>query len=79
MARWIFLFQRTMCKHEHDQGEEQTRTRWNMSSTEQTEVAHLTAKFPVVDIKVFDKAEENIQYVQVNHIIEKPKIVSAQA
>ena len=50
----------------------------NVSSTEQSETARLTACFPIVDVKDYDIAEKTFHYIQVNHMIEKPKIVSAE-
>ena len=51
----------------------------NVSSTDESEVARPTASFPIVDLKDDVMAEKTIHYIQVNHIIEKPKIVDAEA
>ena len=51
----------------------------NVSSTEENEVARPTASFPIVDLEGYDIAEKANHYIQVNHIIENPKIVIAEA
>ena len=44
------------------------------SSTEECEVAKSSSNFPIVDLKDYDIIEKTIQYIQVNHMIEKPKM-----
>ena len=52
----------------------------NVSSTEGSEVARPTASFPIVDLKDHEIAEKKtFHYIQVNYMIEKPKIVNAEA
>ena len=50
-----------------------------MSSTEESEVARPTGSFRILDLKDYDIAEETINYIHVNHMIKKPKIVYAEA
>ena len=50
----------------------------NVSSTKETEVARPTATFPILDLKGYDISERPINYIQVNHVIENPKIVNAE-
>ena len=38
-----------------------------------------TAGFPIVYLKDYDIAEKTIQFFHVNHMIEEPKIVNAEA
>ena len=51
----------------------------NVSSNDESEVACLTASFLIVYLKDYVNAEKIIQYIQVNHIVEKPKVVNVKA
>ena len=51
----------------------------DVSSNEESEVARPTASFPIVDLKDYDITEKVIHYIQLNHIIHKPKIVNPEA
>ena len=44
------------------------------SSTEECEVSKSSSNSPIVDLKDYDIIEKTIQYIQVNHVIEKPKM-----
>ena len=51
----------------------------NVSSTEESEVARPTGSFLMVDLKDYDIVEKTIHYIQVNHMIEKPKFGNTEA
>ena len=51
----------------------------NVSSTEESEVARPTGSFFIVDLKDYDIVEKSIHYMQVNHMIEKPKFENTEA
>ena len=45
----------------------------NVVSTAEGDVVRPASIFPTVDLKDYDVAEKTIQYIQVNHVIDKPK------
>ena len=51
----------------------------HVSSTEECEMTILSSNSPIVDLKDYDISEKTIQYIQVNHVIETPKMRNAEA
>ena len=49
----------------------------NVSRTEKSEVVKLSANVPFVDLKDYDIAKKTIHYMQINHVVEEPKIKDA--
>ena len=50
-----------------------------VSSPEESRMAKSSSNFPIVDRKDYHIAEKTIHYIQVNHVIEKPKTKNAEA
>ena len=44
-----------------------------ISGTDENEVAKSSSNFFIADLKHYDNNEKTIHYIQVNHVIEKPK------
>ena len=59
--------------------EENTIETEPVSNTEESEVAESLSNFPIVDFKKFHIAEKTVHYIQINHVINKPKTKSAEA
>ena len=50
----------------------------NVSSTKENDVVKHPANFPIVDLREYHIAEKTVHYIQVNHVIEKPKMKNAE-
>ena len=51
----------------------------SLSSTKESEAARPTVSFFIVDLEDCDTAQKTIHYIQLTHMIGKPKIVNAEA
>ena len=75
MRRRLFRIQQTKSGFEYRANKQKAE---NVSNTEEIDVLNPSANFPNVDKKDNDIAEKTIHYIQVNHVIEKPKAKKAE-
>ena len=76
--QWIFRVQRAEGQHEYWEEPKKNPPK-KRSSTVGSEVARPPASFPIVDLKDYNIVKKTIYYVQLNHMIEKRKIVSTES
>ena len=83
-SRWGGYFEFKETKPASTKGKPSTREQNTIepkpvSSTEENELMKSSSNFPIVDLKDYDIAEKTIHYIQINHVIDKPKTKCAEA